>query len=76
LGGADFRSEQAGLDEFRLDDIAVEGLHDVFVGARSDAFLNMRYIILGRAEHDDRFLPSSVTRSARKYSMPLMTSIF
>src|SRR5690242_18395027 len=35
------------LAELRLDDLAVEGLHDVFVGAGTDRFLNVLDVVLG-----------------------------
>ena len=44
------------LGELRLDDLAVERLHDVFVGAGADRFLDVGDVVLGGAEHHDRRL--------------------
>src|SRR4051812_15952789 len=48
------RSDQADLLKFGFDDVAVEGLHDVFVGARVQRPRDMRYVVFRRAEDDLR----------------------
>src|SRR6185312_779866 len=53
-GLADVRSDQADFLEFRLDDLLVERLHDVFVGTRVHRPRDMREIVFGRAEYDLR----------------------
>src|SRR5579859_7370305 len=52
------RSEQSDLRELRLHDLAVERLHDVFVGAGRDGFLDVLDVVLSGAEHDDRLFPT------------------
>ena len=44
------RLQQADLGELGLDDFAVERLHDVFVRARRDRFLDVLKVVLGGAE--------------------------
>src|SRR5579859_75534 len=50
------RSEQPDLRELGLHDLAVERLHDIFVGAGRNRFLNMLDIVFRGAEHHDRLL--------------------
>ena len=45
--------QQPNLREFGFDDLFIERLHDVLVGASLHRLANVRHIVLGRAEHDD-----------------------
>src|SRR6478609_5893904 len=45
------RSDQADFLEFRLDDLLVERLHDVLVGAGVQRARDVRDVVLGGAEH-------------------------
>src|SRR4051812_38344496 len=45
------RSDQADFLEFRRDDVLVERLHDVFVGAGMQRTRDVRDVVLGGAEH-------------------------
>ena len=52
--GSQTRSGQPHLAELRLDDLRIEGLHDVFVGAGTHRLGNVGKIVLGRTEHHFR----------------------
>src|SRR5688500_10423671 len=52
------RSDQTDLGELGLDNLAVERLHDVFVGAGADRLLDVGDVVLGGAEHHHRRLPA------------------
>src|SRR4051812_38228968 len=57
LDGSERGNEENGSDqpdflELGLDDFLVEGLHDVFVGARVQRARDMGDVVLGGAEHD------------------------
>ena len=39
-----------------MERFAVEGLHDIFVGARLERRADMRHVVLGGAEHDLRLI--------------------
>src|SRR5262245_31333428 len=49
--GLNRQSDQADFLQLGLDDLLVERLHDVFVGAGMQRARDMRHIVLGRAEH-------------------------
>jgi hypothetical protein len=48
--------EEADLGELRLDNLAIEGLHDVLIGAGLNGLLNVSHVVLGGAENDDRLV--------------------
>lgn len=45
-------SDQTNLEEFRLNDGAIEGLHDVFIGPGSQGPANVPQIVFGRTAND------------------------
>src|SRR5215472_11878942 len=53
-GAAMPQSDEPDFLEFRLDDLLVERLHDVFVGTGVQCTRDMRYVVLGGAEHHFR----------------------
>jgi len=52
------RIDHTKLTKLAVHDIRVKRLHDVFVGARCQRFLNMFNVILRRAENNDRNVPA------------------
>src|SRR5882757_65945 len=51
-GGWTRRSDQTDFLELGFDDLLVERLHDVFVGARVQRARDMRHVVFGGAEDD------------------------
>ena len=64
------------MGKLRLDDIAVERLHDVFVPPGDNAFLNVDGIVSAVQNTVTGLLPSSVKGIAIRYSIPDIIGIF
>ena len=69
-------SDDAGLGEFRLDDVAVERLHDVFVPPGGNAFPDVGGIVSAVQNTATGLLPSSVKRIVIRYLIPDSIGIF
>ena len=59
------RSHCPSLRELAEQDLGVEGLHNVFLGARRDGLGDVLHLRLGGAEHDDRLVGAELRPQCR-----------
>jgi len=65
---AAFASDQTDFMKFRRDDVLVERLHDVLVGAGVKRARDVRDVVLGGAEHHLGRIAAGMRRKLRRNS--------